>query len=296
MAEIKKTSGEEKPTITKKKTTSTKGTTAKKTTSEKKPVTKNPEKIKDATIEKIFVDTPIVEDNVILASPADTEKNLNNSEVVELDAVVLNEIEEPLPECSQEEKTTEASGKLYHEVENLVTETAEVLDSSDLLVEGEKDLVDWFGSEEDDDDWSDEWKGKRWHTKGDYDKNRPWYHTGVVFAMKGMKYVQAKKELDIILWALPPWEYQHKIYGVRFSPNAEYAAKYAKGRKRPFQSVPVYLNGGPRYKLRAFEHLVRQLNGGTLLVFKDKDREDGAVNRLIRMAESFDITVKIVEY
>ena len=195
-------------------------------------------------------------------------------------------------------KPTEAEKK----VDELTTENEDmVLDMPMLEIEDEleeevaKDFVSQLEASGDapDDEWPEE-KKKEWFTPRVYDENRPWIHIGVVCGMKSMKYIDFKKQMDAIMWNLPPWEYKHKIYGVRYSTNYDHIKRYAAGRKKPFQTCPIYFHAGPQSKLRAFEHLVRQIKGGVLLVMKDK--EDGAVNKLIHMAKMYDITVVIAEY
>jgi len=144
-----------------------------------------------------------------------------------------------------------------------------------------------------DDDWPDDVKAD-WYTPRVYDENRPWINIGVVCGMKELKYREMKKQLDMVLWQLPPWKYKHRIHGLYFSANYFSVRRYAEARKKDFQTCPIYYKHGTRARIMAFEHLVKMTKGGVILIMKDK--EDGAISKLIQMANAYGIKTIVVEY
>jgi len=169
--------------------------------------------------------------------------------------------------------------------------------TDDLQKEVEETLVDYSELEAHGDmpeeDWPDDVK-KEWFTPRVYDENRPYINIGVVCGMKELKYTEVKKQLDIVLWSLPPWQYKHRIHCVDYSLNYWSVKRYAEARKKEFQTCPIYYKFGPRARIIAFEHLVRQIRGGVLLILKDK--EDGAIAKLMQMANAFGVKIVTVEY
>lgn len=127
------------------------------------------------------------------------------------------------------------------------------------------------------------------------DRDRKKINIGVVCDMKEMEYLDFKRQLDGILYSLPPWEYEHKIFGVRDTVNYQHIPRYCTARNREFQPVMLHISYGKLARLKALEHLVRIVGkGGIILIYRH--RVDGVINRIEGMAKLHGIEVKIVEY
>ena len=227
------------------------------------------------------------------------EKIVKPKIVVE-EVIVLEDVKDVVVNVEAEDNgmvTMDSTGELTNTV---MIDNVDELTSNTFVMTNENETLGQvsYTSEEatgdtPEDDWPEDVK-KEWYTPRVYDENRPWINIGVVCGMKEMTYREVKKQLDIVLWQLPPWKYKHKIHCLMQSINYFSVKRYAEARKKDFQTCPIYYKHGARAKIIAFEHLIKQINGGVLLILKDK--EDGALSKLIQMANAYNIKVIIVEY
>jgi hypothetical protein len=269
---------------------------------------------KKKTVTKKKVDVKPKATTTKIATPKVAIEEIMEPEIVVEDIIVLEDVKEAVATVDAEDNgivtvdtTNESTNTVVIDNMNELTSNTVVIDnmneltSNTVVVTSTEDMMlsstlctqEEATGDTPEEDWPEDVK-KEWYTPRVYDENRPVINIGVVCGMKEMTYREVKKQLDIVLWQLPPWKYKHKIHCVMQSSNYFSVKRYAETRKKDFQTCPIYYKNGPRAKIVAFEHLIRQINGGVLLILKDK--EDGAITKLMQMAEVYSVKTIVVEY
>lgn len=195
--------------------------------------------------------------------------------------VVMKELKEKL------EYTTEVTMEAITEVSPSIEEVSETIieNTVKIVAPTETDAINKAAT-----------RPRKEQEKKTYREDRPTVHIGVVSGMKALPYMSLQGHLETAVWGYPPWEYKRKMYVVNMGPNYNGVHRYAAARNIPLQTCPVYWTKSKTPKMDAFAHLVKMIKGGYLLILKEKNKEDGAINRLIHMAKMHNITISIKEY